>query len=553
MKNLSSFLRLSALVFVTGIAIPGYAATNYYSKSTGNLNLTSSWGTSTNGTGLSPLSFAVAGQIFNIRNNAAPTINANWTVSGAGSYIIVGDGTNACNFQIPSNRTCTGTVNVSANATLSIANTTNPTLGTLNATSTVVFNGTGTQTIPVASYGNLTYANTSANVSSMAGGCTITDTFTVSNGSLSMNNSNGNYTFTVANLSVSTSGSVYFGGYNGGTGGTTINLSGNMTQTGSASMTVTGTAAPNGTIDFNGASDTIQAYGSQWINYNILSGAVVTLGGNFAFAGDNLFSASFTVESGGTLNCGTNVVQISPGDVQGNFILSSGGNLITANKAGISSSGATGSIQAVARTFSSGANYTYDGSAAQITGVFTSTPTAGTVNNLTIDNSSTTGVTLSQAESVAGVLTLTDGLLNTTSTNLITVKNNGSTTGASNSSFVNGPIVKVGEQAFTFPVGASGTGYIPIGISAPSATTDVFLAQYNRSSGAALGPITATGLNHVSSCEYWTLNHTTGTDAVNVTGYWKASSPCGGTYVNLLAALALAHFNGTSWNLFGVL
>jgi Secretion system C-terminal sorting domain len=555
MKNLSNFLRLAVLVIVTGIAMTGHAQTNYYSKSTGNLNLTSSWSTSASGTGgTAPTSFTANNQIFNIRNNAAPTINANWIVSGGGSYIVVGDGTNACNFQIPSNRTCTGKINVSANATLSIANTTNPTLDTLNASSTVVFNGSGAQTIPVAKYGNLTYSNTGNNVSSMAGGCAISGTFTVSKGSLSMNNSNSNYTFTVGNLAVSTSGSVYFGGNGNASGGTTINLSGNMTETGSASMTVTGTSAPNGTINFNDTTQTIQtiqAYGTQWINYNIDSGAVVILGGNFAFAGDNLFPASFTVNQGGTLNCGTNVVKISPGDAQGNFILSPGGNLITGNTAGIESSGASGSIQTTARTYSSEANYTYNGTAAQSTGAFSTTPTDSTVNNLTINNTSAAGVTLGHSLSVAGVLTLTDGLLTTTTTNLITVNNGGSTTGASNNSFVNGPIAKVGEQSFTFPIGAAGTGYVPIGISAPSTTTDVFLAQYNRSSGAALGPITADSLNHVSSCDYWTLNHRAGSSAVNVTGYWNANSPCGGTYVNDLATIALAHFNGTSWNAWG--
>src|ERR1700722_5410604 len=104
MKNLSQFLRLTALVFFIGITMPCLALTNYYSKSTGNLDQLSSWTTSSNGIGgTAPFNFTTAGQIFNIRNNAAPTINANWTVSGTGSYIVVGDGTNACNFQIPSN------------------------------------------------------------------------------------------------------------------------------------------------------------------------------------------------------------------------------------------------------------------------------------------------------------------------------------------------------------------------------------------------------------------------------------------------------------------
>jgi hypothetical protein len=548
MKNLSHFLHLAVLVIVTGIAIPVHAQTNYYSKSTGNLNLTSSWGTATNGGGTAPANFTANNQVFNIVNNATPTIAANWTVSGTGSYIVVGDGTNACNFQIPTNYYCKGTVNVSANATLTIANTTIPTLGTLNSNSTVIFDGTNNQTIPAVTYGNLTYSGSATGT--MAGGCTISGTLSLTNGYLVLDNSNtNNYTYTVGSFTLSTPYYVDFGSGAGGTA--TMNLSGNLTQTGVGWIYTSGNT-PNGTINFTGTNQNVLEVFSEYMSYVILSGSEVTLNGNFTYDGeDTYYVGNFTVNSGATLNCGTYDLLTTTDNNATTFTLSGGGGLITANTAGIASSGTTGSIQIPSSTFSSAANYIYNGSAAQITGVFTTTPTAGTVNNLTIDNSSTTGVTLSQAESVTGVLTLTDGLLNTTSANLITVNNGGSATGASNSSFVNGPITKIGNQAFTFPVGSSGTGYVPIGISAPSTTTDAFLAQYNRSSGAALGPVTASGLNHVSSCDYWTLNHTAGSSAVNVTGYWNANSPCGGTYVNDLATIALAHFNGTSWNAWG--
>jgi hypothetical protein len=556
MKNLSHFLRLTALVFFIGITMPCLALTNFYSKSTGNLDQLSSWTTSSTGTGgTAPTSFTANGQVFNIANNANPTIGASWTVSGIGSYIVVSNGSN---FQIPSNHTCTGTIDVSAGGTLSIANTTNPTLGTLNASSTVVFNGTAAQTIPLPTpgptYGNLTYSG--SNTGTMAGGCTISGTLSVTgNGILELDNSNSSYTYTVGSLVVTTTQYLDFGSTNtGGPNAAVVNLSGNLSGTGE--ITTAG-QENNGTINFTGTNQTIQAANILYVNLVATSGSVITLGGNFSYCGATPgYVGSFTVESGATLNCGTYEMTTAPVvppagyTAMSSFVLNSGATLITANTAGISSSGTSGSIQTTAQTYSSGANYTYDGSAAQVTGIFTTTPTAATVNKLTIDNTSTTGVTLSQALSVAGVLTLTDGLLTTTTTKLITVNNGGSTTGASNNSFVNGPIVKVGQQAFTFPVGASGTGYIPIGISAPSAATDVFLAQYNRSSGAALGPITATGLNHVSSCDYWTLNHTTGMDAVNVTAYWNANNPCGGTYINVLGAVALAHFNGTSWNLF---
>src|SRR6185437_2751356 len=63
------------------------------------------------------------------------------------------------------------------------------------------------------------------------------------------------------------------------------------------------------------------------------------------------------------------------------------------------------------RTFDSGANYTYNGSAAQVTGAFTTTPTANTVANLTVNNSA--GVTLSGNLTVTGILTLTNGDIKT--------------------------------------------------------------------------------------------------------------------------------------------
>ena len=546
MKKLTYFLHFALLVVVISIAIPGRGQTNYYSNSTGDPGLTASWGTNADGSGSAPANFTAANQVFNIVNNATPTIGEGWTVSGSGSYIVVGDGIHACNFTIPSGDACTGTINVSANATLTITNTTIPTLGTLNASSTVIFNsGSGNQTIPAVTYGNLTYSGSAYGY--MAGGCTILGTLSVTNGALVLDNSGTSYTYTIGSISVTTPEYLDFGST---TKSAVVNLTGNFSQSGAGYVYTTGegTGAPNGTLNFSGTTQNVLMTEAGYVNFNVLSGSTVNLTGDFTLGAYTGHTAIFTVASGGTLNCGTYDFLNVSGLTVTSFVLSSGGTLMTGNTAGIASSGASGSIQLTSRSYNGGANYTYNGTAAQSTGAL-----PATVNNLTINNTSTTGVTLSQAESVAGVLTMTDGLLNTTATNLITVNNGGSTTGASNSSFVNGPIAKIGSQAFTFPVGASGTGYIPIGISAPAATTDVFLAQYNRSSAKTVGTVLASGLYSISECDYWTLNHTTGTDAVNVTGYWNANSPCGGRYVNDLATIALVHYNSTSskWDVFG--
>jgi hypothetical protein len=91
-------LKLSGLFLISLLFSSAtlFSQTNYYSKSTGNLNLTANWGTSTDGSGTAPLNFTSANQIFNIRNRAAHTVSYTWTVSGAGSKVVVGDGTTAC-------------------------------------------------------------------------------------------------------------------------------------------------------------------------------------------------------------------------------------------------------------------------------------------------------------------------------------------------------------------------------------------------------------------------------------------------------------------------
>ena len=99
-----------------------------------NLNNLSSWTTSATGTGGSaPTSFTSGLEHFIIKNGSNPTLNVNWTVSGAASYVTVGDGTTPVNFTVPSGFTYTGLIDVAATATLTVTNATLPTLRTLDA------------------------------------------------------------------------------------------------------------------------------------------------------------------------------------------------------------------------------------------------------------------------------------------------------------------------------------------------------------------------------------------------------------------------------------
>ncbi|HNP97176.1 MAG TPA: T9SS type A sorting domain-containing protein, partial [Cyclobacteriaceae bacterium] len=126
--------------------------------------------------------------------------------------------------------------------------------------------------------------------------------------------------------------------------------------------------------------------------------------------------------------------------------------------------------------------------------------------------------------------------------------NGSSASGASNASYVDGPVRKVGNAAFTFPTGDGGI-YRGISISAPTAGTDAFTAEYFKATQAFGGPSTySSGLLTVSSCEYWVLDRTTGTSNVNVTLSWVAAD-CTGPYIDPtgLSSLRVARWNGSNW------
>jgi hypothetical protein len=227
----------------------------------------------------------------------------------------------------------------------------------------------------------------------------------------------------------------------------------------------------------------------------------------------------------------------------GTFTLNSTGKIITAHANGL---GATGSIQVTGtKTFNSGADYEFRGAS---TGTFT-TSTNPQVRNFTVNNTSA-NVTLAQPMTVNGALTLTDGELLSDATNLLTIADNGTSSAGSNTSFVNGPIRKAGNDVFTFPVGRTGTGYVPISMTAPAATNTVMTAEYLRGVPPNNTTITAPGITHISACDYWRFDHTSGTlPTIDVTANWNANNPCNGVnYVTNPGTIKLVHHNGSAWN-----
>jgi hypothetical protein len=105
---------------------------------------------------------------------------------------------------------------------------------------------------------------------------------------------------------------------------------------------------------------------------------------------------------------------------------------------------------------------------------------------------------------------------------------------------------KVGNDAFTFPVGDQGLYHAPLTITAPGNTSDAFTLEYIHLDPQTV-PYDVTslgaGINHVSRCEYWDLQRTAGSSNVRVTLSWATRS-CG---VDQLSTMLVARWNGTQW------
>ncbi len=180
---------------------------------------------------------------------------------------------------------------------------------------------------------------------------------------------------------------------------------------------------------------------------------------------------------------------------------------------------------------------------------------------LVINNAS--GVVLTAAATLPYAFYLNTGILTTTSTNLLTMAFGSVALGASNASFVDGPISKQGSSSFTFPVGKpncgpSGTvkGYAPLMISSftGGAISDMYTAEYKRGDALSLGA-NATAVDHISRCDYWTLTRDNGSSTVDITLYWDATiNNCVTTapYVNNLPSLTIVHSNNPGdWDAMG--
>ncbi len=251
--------------------------------------------------------------------------------------------------------------------------------------------------------------------------------------------------------------------------------------------------------------------------------------GNNTSAGGNVFNQQTVIKASGTgnwIHAGSN-----PDDFNSSarFIQSGSGVLSPASNANCTFSGdisTDSSTTAIIFANQSAGNVTLDGtSVQQLTGHLLFPPT---IRRLTLQNPGG-GLRLNVPMTLSHMLNLTTGVIYSTSTNLLFVSSSFTTlSNASNASYVDGPVRKTGNTAFTFPLGKEGY-YRPLAIAAPTASSEQYTAEYFKLNPDSLYPVNSRepALYNVSRCEYWTLQRNLGSGNVRVTLSWQNPVSCG--------------------------
>jgi hypothetical protein len=359
----------------------------------------------------------------------------------------------------------------------------------------VNYNSTGSQAIktPVSSYYNLICSN--GGTKTMSGSFSVDNAVTIQgttvldestfvldgNGDLLM--TNGTPELKIQRSS-NTSSPELTGEYTLSVGVITINQTANTNALRNASyynLKLTGSASYDlGDVDFINNDFTITG-SSVWTN---------TSGNNLIVSDSLIYSSTASSTLTGDIN--TAIFKLTAGT------LADGGNVITVTSGDWIKNGGT---------YTATGKAIFNSTAAQNISGSSNT----TFHDLTINNSSVTGVTLNKATTVNDTLTLRRGNINTTASNLLTLTSTAVTGVGSATSYVNGPMAYVmsanGTSILNFPIGKTGD-WRPVTVTPTHTTVTAYTytAELFNSSAKTLNWMLPASINNVSGVHYWDIN-----------------------------------------------
>jgi hypothetical protein len=490
----------------------------------------------------SSLTVSGAVTILNANNNATVAVNVNAGTASMGSLTL--DNTNKPSRPVQLNIS-TGTVTVTGDLAFTGANAFEQMIfsgsGTLNvggdfptaaitftpSTGTVNYNGAGAQTIGTYAYNNLSVTKSAGTATldgntSVAGNLSVTCPVACVNGTLDLSSFTANRTAAGGTLSVGAGATLSIGGTN--------SFPANYT---------THTLNATSIVNYAGAAQTVTAesYGTLILSG---SGTKTMPGAAFTVATDFLMQGTATATSGNTISVGRDFTMSGTGTF-------TAGNALTVTRDVTLGAGATfnagSATHNVGRNFTNnGATFTaststinLNGAAAQAIGGTSST----TFNNLKIANTAG-GVSLGINETANGTLTLTSGIVNTTSTYTLISGGNCTTAVIRTGGWVAGNLqlhFPAGTPTCTFHIGDAATNYTPVTIAFTTAiatgnlTATLTNTDHPNSTGGADGIDSTKDVTR-----YWTLKGSTVAGTYTATlNYVGGDIPVGATQANFIA------------------
>jgi len=452
-----------------------------------------------------------------------------------------------------------GTLNIGGTGTITGGTISNDRWSAVALTrGTVNYNGS-TQTVGNYNYYHLTVSGSNTktlqNGASIGGNLNIGDETTLDIGSNSLT-VNGNTT-----IGGGSSGNLMISGYNTArifTGLVTINAGGTWNNSVSSPVTFRGGITNNGTFTAGNTYTYTFDTNAQSLNGNLdMSGSTVVVTGiNLTNYGTLTLgsalngSGALINSSSGTLNTeGSGYINISTLTNQGTFTITSTGGFGTSaanfTNTGVIHLNGSGYLTGLTNntngtvnfinaghtigTFTNGSSTSVLNISALITSAsaintLTATAAGNTVNysgsgdqtvkNITYSNLVVSGSgtkTLSGGTTVTGVLTLTNGVLSTTTDNLLSITNTATSaiTGGSATAFIDGPVKRTlpanlaSGSTYVFPVGKSGN-YKPFSLVNPTTGTGTTTVQVEAFATNSGGSPDAT-LESISTEDYWQI------------------------------------------------
>ncbi len=168
--------------------------------------------------------------------------------------------------------------------------------------------------------------------------------------------------------------------------------------------------------------------------------------------------------------------------------------------------------------------------------------------NVALDNSA--GFTIVDSLHISNTLSLVNGIISTTSANIIIIDDQATISGGSATAYIDGPIIKSGRSngsSFIFPIGDDGV-YAPFEVSEISSSKSQYTAQF-FGDPPPFGASKAADVISVSTSQYWTLDKLTDSENVDITLHWVDADDSG---VRDLDSLIIVGLSGSNvWESYG--